>query len=244
VNGDVFIGTFTNVGGTETITWTHRGPGFTLETDATPVHDPEFPDHPSIICRVNGGEIAEVFSFGTAVVNGTPGYSYSILVDDNGPPPPDDFIPVCARLIQDPVRERSDSVLAFESPRTVIIPAELPVLKGNAGTGSARLRLDNHNCRYSGDGSGGSYLFERCTGPGGKDLVPGDALDVTQVQLRIQSADRSAPVTYVQANIGTNDDLFTLDEYSIYIAPPGSDVPTFSASGRVFCGHVEVVLDP
>lgn len=75
-------------------------------------------------------------------------------------------------------------------------------------------------------------------------LLPGDALDVTEVRLRIQSADRSAPVTYVQTNIGTYAGVVITDEYQLLVAPPGSDVPTFRSVGEVFCGDIEIVLDP
>src|SRR5262245_21571525 len=149
VSGDEFGGAFSDIGGTETIIWTHRGPGFLLEMDALPTE---------ISCRTNGGLIGE--AAGTGVLNGTPDPRFFIQVADNRPPQPG-FIPVCARLLQEPVREHSDHVRSFETPQAVIIPATLPVITGNAGAGSARLRLDNHTCRYVGDG-GSNYAFERC----------------------------------------------------------------------------------
>ena len=77
--GEMFDGSASDLDGVEMINWVHNAAGITFETVE--------PDPDGIECRLNGTTSADFIGTGTATVNGDPGYSYFIEVEDNRGPP-------------------------------------------------------------------------------------------------------------------------------------------------------------
>lgn len=245
-SGKVVRGSGSDITGTELVDWLHEQPEYVFET----VGDPNGGGLPGwdtgLICSRAGTKKVDIYSEGTASVNGVPGYSYVIQLEDNRPSDADDptRIRLCSTLVQRP-RTRNDgqSVLTFS--KTAVVPTELPVVRGSAGTGKARLTLGNVKCSYRGGGTT-NYLFERCNGPGGVSLVPGDTIVVNEVSLRIVSADRTQPVTSVQVDLGTNPTPVPggSDYYEITIGNPDGSTIFDSFIDMVQCGDIEIDLLP
>ena len=129
-----------------------------------------------------------------------------------------------------------------ESCPRAVVPAILETYSGNAGSGTARLVFDNIKCRYRGDGV--DYVFDRCTGPGGGDIMPGDTLNVSEARLRIQRADNSYNSTSIRAV--PFGETGAPDYYSLIIFAPGSShgagVVVHTLASDVLCGGIEIEL--
>jgi hypothetical protein len=148
--GAVVSLTASDIGGTEWLTWIHSEPGVTYEFDADPSGSAD-----GVSCNQNGDVNADIISEGDFMVNGATGFSGVIFLEDNRQRLDTD-IHLCASLAQSP-RTQNDGKAAYASPRTVTIPYTLPVLAGSAGTGLAKLQMDDIRCRYRGDGT--NYVF-------------------------------------------------------------------------------------
>jgi hypothetical protein len=245
VTGEVVKGTGSDLAGVEMVDWMFDAPGLAFETVAA--------DPGGVICNENGSTSVTIPSvtldgFGTAMVNGTPGYSYQIAMHDNQEHQPEDSIRLCSALVQSP-RTRIEGSSTFAMPRLAIIPDELPLaitaggVVGQAGKGKARLELDRIRCNYRGtETPGEGYAFERCTGPTGHEYMPGDGIAVSEVSLRIQSADRSEPVTSVLVELGMSTPVGLIpDTYTFIIADPSGGF-FYSFSSDVICGDIEINL--
>ena len=230
--GQSFYGSFIEDGlGDFRLDWRHSTPGFEFEASET---DPD-----SVSCNINGEINADVIGAGTATVNGVPGYSYTIFLEDNRAAP--DSLIVSASIVREPTR-RTEGIAIFDPPRAVTIPAAIDVTYGASGPGWTKLHLDDVTCRYRGIGT--SYAFQRCTGPDGSDYSAGDTLDVASVRLRIQSADNSFDMTSVAAELGTGapapgePDVYTIE---VFNPMGGSD---YFFSGPVENGDITIALLP
>lgn len=216
-------GRFSDLAGTETIEFTHDWEGVSFET--TTLNGPD-----QVFCSGSGGITADVFSVGTATVNGEPGYGYDLLTQDNR-----STYGLCATIAYGPT-SRNNAVTTFSPPRATTVPETLLVTAGGAGSGTARLTLNDFKCRYR--GAGRDYVFDRCTGPGGSDIMPGDSLTVSEASLRILRADRGFATTTVNTPIGIL--LGRPDSYTLVIRDPAGDVfQTLVAD--VTCG--DIVID-
>jgi len=168
-----------------------------------------------ITCRLNGSVIGEIF--GTAELDGTPGYTFRVFVQDRrepGPPeviegPPETRTLTATRRYR-PSRWETDSL---EERAIVTIPSELPVTVGNAGNQWAWLTFQRHGtfdvvtCRYRGGASsphprtpgdlaaGERYHLERCTGewPGTDPVEAGSRVDARWTRLRVHSGAHFLP---------------------------------------------------
>ena len=230
--GESFSGSFLEDGmGDFSLDWRHSAPGFEFEASETN------PDSTS--CNINGEINADIVGAGTATVNGMPGYSYIIFLEDNRPAP--DSLLVMASIVREPTR-RSEGMIMFEPARAVMIPAAIDVTHGASGPGWTKLHLDDITCRYRGIGT--SYAFQRCTGPGGNDYAAGDALFVSSVRLRIQSSDNAFDMTSVVAELGAGapapgePDFYTIEVFE----PMGASIYFFS--GSVENGDVAITVLP
>ena len=229
--GVEFSGTASDIDGTETISFMYRTPSFVFETDSVAGSD-------DIQCHLNGLHVFIVETFGTGRLNGEPGYSYRLEMVDNGHPPPD-YIPLSARLDQSCGNARNDGVRTFDSPQTVVIPGVLPVTQGSAGTGTAQLKLDHTTCHYVGNGTNRDYQFDRCTGPHGVDLAPGDTLDTSTIQLQILTAAPISPWTVVEiGNLGSGVWAHTPDTYVVLIANPAGEL-IYNDAGDLLFGDLD-----
>ncbi len=179
--------------GTEWLTWMHSEPGVTYEFDGDPNGAAD-----GVSCNMDEYPDAHFISEGDIMVNGVAGYSAVIDLEDTRKLQTTDTH-ICASLAQRP-RTQNDGSEVYDPPRTVTIPYVLPVLVGSAGTGLVKLQMDDIRCRYRGDGT--NYVFVGCGGPGGVEMFPGEKVDVSQLGLRVQTADRSYPVTSVRAQLG------------------------------------------
>jgi hypothetical protein len=239
VSGEVVRGTGSDIAGVEMVDWISDSPGIAFETVAADPDGIECREDPRISVDIDG-------ITGTAMVNGTPGYSYLIEMDDNQEHQPGDSIRLCSALIQSP-RTRIEGSSTFAIPRIAVIPDELPLaiagpgVVGQAGKGRARLQLDRIRCNYRGtETPGEGYAFERCTGPTGHEFMPGDSIAVSEVSLRIQSADRSEPVTSVQVELGMSTAAgYSPDTYSIIIGDPSGGL-FYDFASDVICGDIEI----
>ena len=220
-DGESFTGNFIDDGTDFIVHWEHHAPGMDFVTD--------FAD-PSSSCMANGEINADIW--GTGNVNGVSGYTYFIHLVDNRPL--SDTL-LTASIVRTPT-VHNEGVAAFDPPRTVSIPAMIPVTEGASGMGWVKLHLDDVICRYSGTGS--AYAFQRCTNPGGSDYSPGALLDVSNARLRLLSADSGFEITTIRIDIGTvvpGDP----DRYSIDIIGPGSF--SYSFNGNINDGDINIV---
>jgi hypothetical protein len=232
LTGEVFAGDASDILGVQSLDWTHDVAGLSFFT-MTPG-----PSDQGVVCRRNGAISARFQGEMVATVNGVPGFGYIIDLEDNRAPAEERL---CATLVQKP-RTRDDASISFTAPRLAVIPAEIPVLLGGAGSGMARLNLDRIKCRYRGTGT--NYAFERCAGPDGHALVPGDTVSYSEASLRVQSADRALPVTSVQVDIGAEPPPQGLpDSYTITITDTAG-APMYFFDGLLDCGDIDIVLDP
>lgn len=242
--GEVVRGAASDLMGTELLDWIHEAPGIAFETVEDPNGGPEGPPgDDGIVCRTNGRLSVTFRSEGTASFNGVPGHSYSIAINDDRNPEGDrhaNQIRLCSTLVQSP-RTRNEGSSTFAMDRVVYVPETLPVVEGAAARGKARLSLGANKCSYRGTGATGDtgYLFERCNGPGGVSLIPGDTVVVSEVGLRIVSADRSVPVTSIQVDIGSDPWTGPADSYLIHIADPARTI-IYSFSANVECGDIAI----
>ncbi len=144
---------------------------------------------------------------------------------------------VCATLALSP-RSQIDGTAVYDPPQIKTIPDTLSVLEGSAGSGLATLQMDGFRCRYRGDGT--SYVFEGCGGPGGVELHPGDSVEISQVSLRVLTADRDYPVTSVRAVLASPG---APDFYSAEVfGPSGGSI--YSFSGLMECGDIDIQTLP
>jgi hypothetical protein len=219
----------TDLDGVETIDFTYEATGVSFETILL-----DGPDR--VVCSGIGGVTADSLSYGTATLNGESGYGYLLETEDNR-----EEYGLCASLTQSP-RNRDDAVVVFSPPRMAVVPAILEVLSGGAGSGTARLVFDDIKCRYRGDGV--NYVFDRCTGPGGRDILPGDNLSVSKARLRIQRSDNSYNSTSIRAT--PFGQYGAPDYFSLIIFSPGSthdDVEVVHTwASDVTCGDIDIDL--
>jgi hypothetical protein len=168
-----------------------------------------------ITCRVNGSLIGEIF--GTAELDGTPGYTFRVFVQDRREPGPPEVIegaPQTRTLTATRTYRPSRWEVGSLGERALVtIPEELPVTEGNAGNGWAWLTFQRHGsydvvtCRYRGGAStrfprtpaelaaGERYHLERCTGEwrGTDPVEAGSRVDARWMRLRVQSGAHFLP---------------------------------------------------
>jgi len=235
--GQMFDGTYSDTGGVEVIDWTHDAPGVSFV--ATEVgNDAEVGD--GVICRQNGRLTGTVLSSGTGTYNGMPGYSYYLYMEDNRGAP--DSVPVVASIAYGPTN-RNEGMVSFDAPKTVVIPTEIAVTVGGSGRGKTRLILDDDvTCTYLGAGT--TYVFDRCTDRHGRGYVAGDSIDVSQIRLRIQQADRSFALTSVEVDFGTGPLPGSPDSYELVVFTELGGVLTdvYRFTGNVIDGDIAVTL--
>lgn len=185
--------------------WLHLGPSGEMVTT-----------RPNLItCRINGSEIGEIF--GDAELDGVPGYSFRLFVQDRREPGvsevvegPPGTVNLTATLHYRPTRWETD---AIEERTLITIPHELPVTEGNAGNGWAWLTFQRHGtydvvtCRYRGGAptpvprqpseiaAGERYHLDRCTGEwhGTDPVGAGSRVDARWVQLKVHTGAHSFP---------------------------------------------------
>jgi hypothetical protein len=176
----------------------------------------------SVNCFLNGGIIAVIDGFGTGVLNGVPGYYYTIFAEDRrGPGLP--AVTLSASRTSPPTRFH-DGEATFDPPREVTIPATLEVTEGLPGNGWTRLYLDDVRCDYQGNGD--AYEFVRC--PGRPDLGAGSTLLAASARLRVRTpgdGGNDEPVIAVQATIAPFVAAFgALDIYSVTVFDAGGNI--------------------
>ena len=172
----------------------------------------------SVTCRLDGVEIGD--SQGT--VAGTD-YRYFLEVWDSG-----NGLPASNETL---VASRSYSPSAWiDADYTAndkvgfFVPSELPVTEGDAGGLWAWLSFirteegDLVTCRYRGDDTGTAYAFARCTGEddGTVQVVAGDLVSVTALNLHVQSGCNECGTTQVELNLDLGQgewDYFLLDVF-------------------------------
>ncbi|MEZ4315847.1 MAG: hypothetical protein R3F61_00010 [Myxococcota bacterium] len=248
-------GTITGGDTGATGSWLHDSPvgGVILAT-------PDF-----ITCRINGSKLADVE--GTAEVDGVPGYTYRIHVQDRGTPG-GTVIHEGTPVVETLTATRSyrhhharwtDAVLPItEDMARVTIPAELPVTVGAPGTGRADLVFtradtgDTTRCRYRGNGrrdrGGDRYVLTRCVGRSGSpEVVAGDEVDVTALTIHVQSGDEhSSGCRGGETTVTLDLDVLPLsiepsqpDYYEIRVfSPDGTDY--FDAAGNLEGGDLTI----
>ena len=201
--GEMLDGTASDLSGTETIHWVH-------DNDAMDIHfETNAVDPDGIMCRRGDDGLNDTFiGTGIATVNGDPGYSFYIYIQDNRGP---SDINVASASIDYRPTTRGNFMENYATPRPVVIPAEFDVISGDSGNGKVEFWLDGVKCKYY--GTGPTYAYEECDDPG---YGPGDILDVTMVLLRIQQSEWFVP-TVVQADIGTGYPPGVQDVYQIEI---------------------------
>jgi len=216
------------------IGWMHDSTDGLFETEEA--------DEPLVpgVCRRNGTVSADFVGTRKATYNEVLEYSYFISIEDNRGPP--DSVILVASIMRRPTR-RSEGTADFSPPRTVVVPAEIDVIVGGAGTGWTRLHLDEITCHYRGTGTTSELV--RCTDPLDTGYVAGNELVISHARLRIQQADRSFDLTSVEVDIGTGlPQAGAPDYYSILIGDP-SGAPAYSFTGLVEDGDIAITLgDP
>lgn len=129
-NGDTMVGNIRDENGVAVGSWTYR----------TSTGD-EFVGTPtSLLCRINGSEVADIYGINTGTWNGISGYSYVLHVQDHHSgsidpvlvPGPTESQVLSADLTYKP-SQWIDGNLNFPLGAQVTIPASLPVTVGNAG---------------------------------------------------------------------------------------------------------------
>jgi hypothetical protein len=172
-SGAWFDGDIHDVGGVPTGAWDHD-----LASDAL-VGTPS-----TLVCRINGSRIAD--ATGTGTWNGTPGYQYTLHVQDRGDPTLVSRVPgapITQPLVATHTYSPSrwiDGTITFAEGALVAVPDVLPVTEGNAGNQWARLTFVDHDtgeptrCSYRGGAStanptrpsdiarGLTYVWDRC----------------------------------------------------------------------------------
>jgi len=234
VGGEVFVGEASDIAGVETINWVHTAAGIVFTTMT--------PDADGIECRLNGTVSADFLGTGTASVNGVPGHSYLIEIEDNRPAP--DAV-VLVASIAGPPTVRANDTRDFVSPLTVVIPPFLPVTEGDSGRGLAMLRLDAITCFYRGDETTSeTYELTFCADPDGPHLMAGDMLDIIHAELRIMTDARSSELTVVEAEIASGGPVAGIpDTYSIVIGDLSGGI-LYSFAGAVEDGDIAITLLP
>lgn len=233
--GVSFDGTASDVDGIHMIDWMHTTDDFVFDALET---NPDGGIDDGLVCRRNGLISASFQGDGLGTVNGVPGFSYQIDIQDNRPAP--DSLVLVASITRHPTR-RNEGIADFTPPRTVVVPAEIDVVVGASGSGWLKLHLDAITCRYRGTGT--TYGFVRCTDPLDSGYVAGDRIDTSHARLRIQQADRSFELTSVEADIGVLTPQPGLAyTYHLIISGPGGFFYNFSTS--VIDGDIAINLVP
>lgn len=184
--------------------WLHLGDGHVMTADPQ-----------RITCRLNGRTIGELD--GEAQLDGTPGYTFRVFIEDHGepgPPPVVEGTPevrtLTATRTYRPSRWEDDGI---EERARVTIPAQLPVTVGNAGNQWAWLTFQRHGtfdvvvCRYRGGAptpvprtpadlaAGERYHLQRCTGEwhGTDPVDAGSVVDARWLRLHVQTGAHFEP---------------------------------------------------
>lgn len=235
--GVMFDGAYSDLDGIETIDWTHDELDASFVTTAVVKNNPgDGFDFDGIVCRQNGRITGTVTSSGTGTFNGVPGYDYYLYMEDNRPAP--DSVLVVASITYYPT-DRNNGTVSFVAPRTVEIPAEIAVTVGGSGKGKTRLILDGIvTCTYRGTGT--SYTFDRCSDPLDSGYLAGDNIDVSQIQLRIQQADREFSQTSVELDFGVGPAPGTPDFYQLVVFFGSEEEYRFG--GSLVDGDIAVTL--
>ena len=156
-----------------------------------------------ILCRINGSRLADFE--GDATVDGAAGYTYRVSIQDRGTPPAPTIETLAASVEYRPTRWTDGSLPIRADSARVVLPAEIPVTRGQPGNGEAVLSFDladgsdSINCRYYGNGrrgrGGDRYVLRHCVGrPGGVEYGAGDVVEVSAMTLHVQSGSRSCGV--------------------------------------------------
>ena len=225
--GESFDMNFGTDGTTSLWDFTHSAPGFEFETVTAPGGE--------AYCFVNGFISAELFGVGIGTVNGVPGYTYQVLIQDNQPPSPD-AVTLTASITHRPT-VRNDGLVEFANVRNVVIPASIDVREGSSGNGWTRLFLDEITCNYRGAGS--TYDFVRCNDPLDSGYGPGDELNILSARLRVQQSDKSFPTTVVEVDIGASGNGPNPDTYYLIVLDSAEN-EVYSFTGLVFDGDIAI----
>ena len=226
--GESFSGSALDLGADEAFDLQHSASGLEFEVTSANPSD--------ISCNIDAvSHNADFLGSSNATVNGVSGYSFLIYIEDNRGPP--DTYLLTASIEHSPTR-RSDGVAAFDPPREIVIPEEIPVTVGASGMGRIKLHLDDITCRYSGTGT--AYVFENCTDPYESGYTPGTMLTITDARLRLLSADSNYDTTVVSVDIGTGatapgePDFYQIQVYD------AAGAPFYTFSGDVFDGDISI----
>jgi hypothetical protein len=234
--GEIADGTFSDLAASKMIEWAHYAPGFLFEVTAPLVGD-------DVGCSATPGVEGDVLLFGEATVNGVPGFGFLLELEDNREAP--NLITLVASLSYYPTY-RTDGVTNFVTPKSVTIPAAIPVRVGGSASGKTRLILDNDiTCTYL--GTGAMYVFDSCNDSLDSGYVAGDRLDVSHAVLRIQQADRSFAMTSVEAELSFEIAPGAPDYYSLIVLD-GDDIVTgtviYTLATDVVRGDVDIIIYP
>lgn len=256
-SGDLVGGTAHGTDTTVDGRWAHVSPNGLM------LGEPDF-----VFCRINGSTIG-TFS-GSATWNREPGYHFDIQVQDRGEPTtlrvalPTEVRTLTASILFRPTRWE-DGELELDGVARVEIPAELPVVEGNAGNQWAWLtfqRADTYDvvrCRYRGGASsanprgrtdeerGRRYLFDRCTGqwPGSPPIQAGDEVDVLTMELHLQSAARSCSdrvTVSVDLNVTPLETQTHRDYYRLLLTDPAGNA-VIDTYGDLESGDLRVQIN-
>jgi len=214
-----------------------------------------------LLCRLNGATLADFG--GSATLNGDAGYTYRVSVQDRGTPGAPTILEgvptvetVTATRHRHPARFEDGHLTVSEDRARVTIPAELPVIEGEPGTGLAKVTFDQAGlpgatmCLYRGNGShgrgGDRYVLHHCASFG-PSVSAGDTVDVTWLRVRVYQGAASWRRAGTRTTVSVNFDVTPLtvvepprDHYRIAVFDP-SGAEAFSTDGDLVRGDFEVV---
>lgn len=249
--GDFAAGRVTGDDVAATGNWLHVSP-----SDGVVLATPQW-----IVCRLNGAVLADFG--GEATLNGDAGYSYRVSIQDRGAPGPPTVVEgaptvetVTATRHRHPARFEDGYLPMTEDRARVTIPAELPVIEGEPGTGLAKITFDqaglpgHTTCLYRGNGSrgrgGDRYVLQHCAGFGGP-VSAGDVVDATWLRVRVYQGAASWRRAGTRTTVSVDFDVTPLtvveplrDHYRIAVFDP-TGAEAFVSNGDLIVGDFEVV---
>lgn len=211
-SGDTLDGDIRDASGTPVGSWEHT----TSALDRL-VGDPD-----TLLCRINGSNVADVS--GTGTWNGVAGHQFRLHVQDRGDPTDPDIVPgtpesqtLSGTRRYSPSRW-ADGELTFPLGAIATIPATMPVTEGNAGNHWTWLTFvlagdfEPVRCMYRGGASranptspadiarGLTVSLARCERLDGDDdwsndptLVAGSELEVASIELHVHQGSNRFP---------------------------------------------------
>ena len=108
---------------------------------------------------------------------------------------------------------------------------------------SKRLILIFETLSLNGPDQVTDYVFDRCTGPGGTDLIPGHILSVSAASLRILQADKTQNKTSVIVQVIESGlpAPGTPDYFSLIVFGPDGGI-SYSYGSDFICGDIDIHL--